>query len=199
MIALIDYGMGNLRSVQKALETTGAEVCITQKAESIQEAEKIVLPGVGATKPAMDKLFSLGLVESIKESIAANKPFLGICLGFQLLFEQSYEGGCVEGLGIIKGSVKKFESLKVPHMGWNQLEAVRKDCPLFQGIDDGTNVYFCHSYYAEPKENKVIATLTDYGINFASSIYDKNVFGVQFHPEKSQEVGLKILQNFAKT
>ena len=196
MIAIIDYGMGNLRSVQKALEAVGAQTVITQNAHEIQQAEKIVLPGVGAMEPAMQKLKDLGLIPSIVESIQKNKPFLGICLGYQLLFETSDEGGNVKGLSILKGNVQRFTSLKVPQMGWNQLKIKKPDCPLLQGVNELSDVYFCHSFFVAPDEESIIASSTDYGIEFASSVCKNKTFGVQFHPEKSQAVGLKILENF---
>ncbi len=196
MIAIIDYGMGNLRSVQKALEKVGAQAVITQNPSDIDAAQKVVLPGVGAMQPAMKKLEETGLTARIKKTIAANKPFLGICLGLQLLFEKSFEGGEVKGLGIIPGSVERFQSLKVPHMGWNQIQLRQAGCPLFKGISPLTNMYFCHSYFVNPKDKTVVAASTDYGVNFASSVAYKNIFGVQFHPEKSQTVGLALLRNF---
>ena len=200
MIAIIDYGMGNLRSVQKAFEKVGAEALITQDKDKILKAEKVVLPGVGAIRPAIEKLKDLNLVSCIEESIAKGKPFLGICLGYQLLFERSDEGGEVRGIGILEGSVDKFEptddTLKVPQMGWNQLDIRYPNCPLFKGIDDKANTYFCHSYYVNPSHKDIVATTTNYGIDFASSIWKDNIYGVQFHPEKSQDVGLKILKNF---
>ena len=203
MIAIIDYGMGNLRSVQKALEKAGAGAVITQEKEEIKKADKVVLPGVGAMLPAMMKLKNLGLIEPIREIVKLGKPFLGICLGLQLLFEEGDEGGKVEGLGIFKGRVERFpasgnSSLKVPHMGWNQIQIKNKKCALFQGIENLSSVYFCHSYFVKPKETAVTATVTDYGIQFTSSICRDSVFGVQFHPEKSQEVGLRILRNFVE-
>ena len=196
MIAIIDYGMGNLRSVQKALEKTGAKAMITQKTTDVAKAEKVVLPGVGAMQPAMEKLRSLNLVGAIKEA-ASQKPFLGICLGLQLLFETSNEGGQVQGLEILPGTVERFPKLKVPQMGWNQLALRQKNNPLLKNIDDQSHVYFCHSYFVRPTEPGIILTTTDYGIEYASSVARKNLFGVQFHPEKSQTVGLKILENFA--
>lgn len=197
MIAIVDYGMGNLRSVQKALEKVGAEARITHKSLEIRQADKVVLPGVGAMAPAMDKLRHLGLTETIREVIAAGKPFLGICLGMQLLFEKSTEGGDVEGLCILKGTVDRFIQGKVPHMGWNQIKIQPAGAALYQGINDGADVYFCHSYYVVPKDPKIAASITEYGIPYASSVAASNVWGVQFHPEKSQSVGLRILKNFA--
>ena len=201
MIAIIDYGMGNLRSVQKALEKAGAQAVISHAAAEIKKAQKIVLPGVGAMRPAMEKLYSLGIISVLKESIDQGKPFLGICLGLQLLFEKGFEGGEVKGLGILKGEVERFEStqkepLKIPHMGWNQLILEKNDCPLFKGIEDAANVYFCHSYFVNPQEKGVISARTFYGEKFVSGLWQRNIFGVQFHPEKSQTVGLKILKNF---
>lgn len=198
MIVIIDYGMGNLRSVQKALEKGGAQTLITDDAKKIAKADKIVLPGVGAIAPAMEKLNHLKLVEVIKESIESGKPFLGICLGLQLLFEKSFEGGEVKGLGILKGEVKRFTSLKVPQMGWNGITITQPDCVLFKGVKTGSDVYFCHSFFVEPADKKIVASTTNYGIDYASAIARKNLFGVQFHPEKSQTVGLKILENFVK-
>ena len=195
MIAIIDYGMGNLRSVEKALLKVGADALITQNPADLKKADKIVLPGVGAMKPAMQKLKALGFVKAIKDSVEAGKPFLGICLGLQLLFEESDEGGAVKGLGILPGKVTRFSKLKVPHMGWNQL-IIKQGGPLFAGVKNSAYVYFCHSYFAKPKEKDIAATVTDYGVRFASSVAKDNVFGVQFHPEKSQDIGLKILRNF---
>lgn len=198
MIAIIDYGMGNLRSVQKALEKAGAKTVITQNVSEIEKADKVVLPGVGAILPAIEKLQSLNLTKVIENSIAQDKPFLGICLGLQLLFEKSFEGGSVKALGILKGEVKRFETFKVPQMGWNQIAFKQADCPLFKGIADNADVYFCHSYYVEPTDKNIIATTTDYGVTYTSAVARKNLFGVQFHPEKSQTVGLKILENFVR-
>lgn len=198
MIVIIDYGMGNLRSVQKALEKSGAKTVISQKPADLEKADKIVLPGVGAIAPAVEKLAALKLVGPIKDAIRKGKPFLGICLGLQLLFEKSDEGGNVAGLGILPGTVKKFSSLKVPQMGWNQIKLTQPKCPLWKDIKDGAETYFCHSYFVDPRDKNITAATTDYGVTYASAISDKNLFGVQFHPEKSQTVGLKILENFVK-
>ena len=196
-IAIIDYGMGNLRSVQKAFEKAGARATITQDQAVIGQAEKLVLPGVGAMAPAMQKLEELGLIDSIRASVKAGKPFLGICLGFQLLFTRSTEGGDVPGLNLFEGTVERFPpGNKIPHMGWNALKFSQNDCPLWKGLPAETYVYFCHSFYVRPSKPEVAASLTEYGISFTSSVWDKNVFGVQFHPEKSQDMGLKILNNF---
>ncbi len=196
MIAIIDYGMGNIRSVQKALERVGARTTVTNKPPDILNADKVVLPGVGAIGPAVKRLQELGLTGAIKGSLAAGKPFLGICLGLQLLFEKSDEGGDVSGMGVLPGRVIRFKALKVPHMGWNTISPNGSDNPLFEGIPPDTYFYFCHSYYVEPQEDSSVASTTDYGLRFASSIRDGHIFGVQFHPEKSQEAGLGLLKNF---
>jgi len=198
MLAIIDYGMGNLRSVQKALEKKGASAVITQDRHTIEKADKVVLPGVGAMLPAMEKLQQLNLIPAIMNTVSSGKPFLGICLGLQLLFEKSHEGGAVRGLGVIPGEVKRFSSLKIPQMGWNRIKIKNTQCPLWRDIDDLSHVYFCHSFFVKPNDNKYISTTTDYGGEYCSSIYRDNLFGVQFHPEKSQEIGLKILENFIK-
>lgn len=198
MITIIDYGMGNLRSVQKALEKAGGRALITQNIDDIEESDKVVLPGVGAIRPAMEKLDMLGLIPAIKQTIASGKPFLGICLGLQLLFEKSDEGGEVKALGVFPGAVQRFTSLKVPQMGWNQLKLANKKCPLWNGVADNSYVYFCHSYFVRPKDKALTAAQTDYGISYTSAIATDNVFGVQFHPEKSQAVGLHILKNFVE-
>lgn len=196
MIAIIDYGTGNLRSVQKALEKIGATAQITQSPNEIQNANKVILPGVGAMQPAMEKLKSLGLIPIIKSVIEAGKPFLGICLGFQLLFDSSTEGGQTEGLGILKGKVERFSKLKIPQIGWNQLHIKNGSSPILKNINDSASVYFCHSYFVKPDDPKIIAATTDYALEFTSSAYKDNIVGVQFHPEKSQVIGLQILKNF---
>lgn len=205
LIRIIDYGMGNLRSVQKALERLGQEATLTQDPNEIRSAEKIILPGVGAFGAAMANLESLGLVEPIKDFARSGRPFLGICLGMQLLLSESVEQGNFTGLGIIPGKVIKFfkpedispatQSLKVPHMGWNNINK-SQDCPLLEGVADGASVYFVHSYYCDPPE-AAVAARTDYGISFCSIIRKDNVYATQFHPEKSGTVGLKMLENFA--
>lgn len=203
MIAIIDYGMGNLRSVQKALEKVGAQTVITNEKSKILKAKKVVLPGVGAIRPAMEQLEKLDLIEPIKSVIRDDVPFLGICLGMQLLLEKSYEGGEVAGLGIVPGIVTMFrgENLKVPHMGWNQIR-FSDQCPMYQNVANGSNVYFCHSYYVrlnETSDAPYCASTTDYnGFLFVSSLYRKNLWAVQFHPEKSQTIGLNILENFKR-
>ncbi|MCK8824239.1 imidazole glycerol phosphate synthase subunit HisH [Fuchsiella alkaliacetigena] len=200
MIAIIDYGMGNLRSVEKALEKLGFKAEITDQAEEILGAEAVILPGVGAFGDAMENLKAAGLIEVIKEVIDSGKPFLGICLGMHLLFSSSEEWGQQEGLDIIKGQVVKFPTeleLKIPHMGWNQLH-LQKDTALFDGLESGLFQYFVHSYYVVPDDEAVIATTTDYGIDFVSSIQKDNIYAVQYHPEKSSEQGLEILRNFGE-
>lgn len=199
MLAIIDYGMGNLRSVSKALEAAGApDVRIVSEAKEILKADKIVLPGVGAMGEAIAALRRLRLIEPIKESIF-RKPFLGICLGLQLLFTESEEGGRVKGLGIFKGKVKRFsERLKVPHMGWNQVEQRNTGSPILEGIPDNSFFYFCHSYYVVPEDKSIIASKTGYGKEFVSSINKDNLFACQFHPEKSQAAGLRLLKNFVR-
>lgn len=196
MIAVIDYGMGNLRSVQKALEKSGARARVTHSPAEIRDAEKIVLPGVGAMRPAMEKLGASGFIPAIKAAVAHGKPFLGICLGLQLLFETSDEGGGTAGLAVLRGSVERFSHLKIPQIGWNQLHMTNAASPLLRGVDEAANVYFCHSYFVKPTDTAVIAATTEYGLEFASVVHKDNLFGVQFHPEKSQAVGLRILKNF---
>ena len=197
MIAIIDYGMGNLRSVQKTLEAVGAEACITSDEMVLRAAAKIVLPGVGAMRPAMERLKETGLVQRIHKEVALGKPFLGICLGYQLLFEKSTEGGAVKGLGLLSGTVEKFsDTVKVPQMGWNRISPVARHATMFKGIGEDPFVYFCHSYYVVPKDASVVAAWTDYGVRYASAVRRDNVWGLQFHPEKSQGVGLGILRNF---
>ncbi len=206
MITIIDYGMGNLRSVQKAFELIGKKAIITSNRKKILKSSLVVLPGVGSFSAAMTNLKKLNLIETIKNIIADGKPFLGLCLGLQLLFEKSEEGNC-RGLGIIKGEVKKFPSnkeLKVPHMGWNNIyqnnlnfTINHKSFPkIFKDISDSSYFYFVHSYYVQPKDGFIDATTTNYGIDFTSSIFYKNVFATQFHPEKSQKNGLKLLKNY---
>jgi glutamine amidotransferase len=199
MIAITDYDMGNLRSVQKAFERVGAHAEITRDPAVIESADGLVLPGVGAFGVCMDHLREYRLVEPIKSFIATGRPFFGICLGLQLLFEESEEFGSSKGLGVIRGKVVRFpetSGLKVPHMGWNNASLAGKS-PLLEGIDDGTYFYFVHSYYVVPEED-VAVTKTGYGLEFVSSIEKGNIFATQFHPEKSQSAGLRILKNFAK-
>ncbi len=201
MIAVIDYEMGNLRSVQKALERIGATAVVTRDPDVIAGAAAAVLPGVGAFGTCMENLRRYGLVEPVKMFIASGRPFLGICLGLQLLFEESEEFGPVPGLGVLPGRVVRFAPdptnvRKVPHMGWNELQ-VRQRPPHLQGIPDRAQVYFVHSYYVVPTDPGIVATTTDYGGSFVSSVWHDNVFACQFHPEKSQVIGLCLLANFA--
>jgi imidazole glycerol-phosphate synthase subunit HisH len=198
MIAIIDYGMGNLRSVQKAFETVDAKVQVTHTVSDILKADKVVLPGVGAMGPAMQKLQELGLDGPIRKVVRDGKPFLGICLGLQLLFERSSEGGFSEGLRLLEGSVERFTSLKVPHMGWNQVKIEPVGNQLFREFSSDENVYFCHSYFVKPKDVSITASITNYGTDFVSAIVKGNIWGVQFHPEKSQSTGLQILKNFSQ-
>jgi glutamine amidotransferase len=200
MIALVDYGMGNLRSVEKALARVGADVHIVSDRNSVLAADALVLPGVGAFGDCMANLQKIGLVEAIREFIATKRPFLGICLGFQALFESSEEAPGVKGFARFPGTVPRFAAngLKVPHMGWNELRIQQGDCPLLKDVADGSYVYFVHSYYCKPKDTSVVCGTTDYGIEFCSMLWAENVFATQFHPEKSQAVGLKMLRNFVQ-
>lgn len=205
MIAIIDYGMGNLRSVQKGFERVGAEAVVTDDPRVVLESERVVLPGVGAFRDCMRNLEQAGFVEPTLKVIAEGRPFLGICVGMQLLLTDSVEFGLYRGLNVIPGHVLRFpegmrengENLKVPHMGWNQLD-FRRHPPAFADIGQGANVYFVHSYYAKPDDEAAVAATTSYGIQFCSAIWKDNVVATQFHPEKSQEVGLRILKNFAE-
>ncbi|MDR4505392.1 MAG: imidazole glycerol phosphate synthase subunit HisH [Candidatus Scalindua sp.] len=223
MISIIDYGMGNLRSVAKAFEKVGFETVITNSPEIIDKSDKIVLPGVGAFKDACDGLREIHLVDPIRNHVRKGKPFLGICLGLQLLFTRSTEGGEQRGLGIIDGEVVRFQSpqtdyhiglandapfpggvpgrdghkLKIPHMGWNGIR-IKKKVPLLKGVPDNAYMYFVHSYHVIPDQPEIIAAETEYGALFVSMIAIENIFAMQFHPEKSQSCGLLILQNFAE-
>jgi len=198
MIAIVDYGMGNLRSVSKAFEAAGHQAVVTRDKRVINNASHVVLPGVGAFGDCMANLEKFELAEAIRSTIQSGKPFLGICLGLQLLFTESEEFGVHKGLGIIPGIVRRFAldpTLKVPHMGWNQVNAERP-CPLFEGIVDGSDWYFVHSYFVDPTDRAVAATTTTYGIPFVSAIWRENIVACQFHPEKSQSVGLRLVKNF---
>ncbi len=209
MIAIIDYGMGNLRSVQKGFERVGHEAVVTSDAKTILNASKVVLPGVGAFPDCMRNLREYGLIDAVTQSIATGKPFLGICLGLQLLFTESEEFGISKGLDIIKGRVIRFKgsafetpnselgTLKVPHMGWNSV-SIRRRPPALADVPDQSHVYFVHSFHVVPDDKGVIATTTPYGIEFVSSIWKDNIFAVQFHPEKSQTLGLSILKRFGE-
>lgn len=198
MIAIVDYGMGNLRSVSKAFEAVGHCALVTRDPAAIKNASHVVLPGVGAFGDCMANLERFDLVEPIRSTIQSGKPFLGICLGLQLLFSESEEFGVHKGLNLIPGKVKKFvldPALKVPHMGWNQVQ-VQRSCPLFDEIPNGSDWYFVHSYFVEPADLDVTATTTTYGVSFVSTVWKDNVVACQFHPEKSQSVGLRLLKNF---
>jgi glutamine amidotransferase len=202
MIAIIDYGMGNLRSVQKGFERMGHEVVVTNDAKTIMDASKVVLPGVGAFPDCMRNLREYGLIDAVHRTIRSGKPFLGICLGLQLLFTESEEFGISKGLDIIKGRVIRFKGpefvdLKIPHMGWNSI-SIKRQVPALQDVPDNSQVYFVHSFHVVPEDKSVIATTTPYGIEFVSSIWKDNIFAVQFHPEKSQSLGLSILKRFGE-
>jgi glutamine amidotransferase len=200
-IVIVDYGMANLRSVQKAFEKVGAGAVISADPNAFADADKLVLPGVGAFRDAIARLREANFVNPIKRHIDQGKPFLGICLGLQLLFTRSYEDGVHEGLDIFPGEIVRFENvpgLKVPHMGWNQLR-IRKPAPIFRDLPPEPSVYFVHSYYVKPKDASIIAAETDYPTPFTSVIWKDNVMATQFHPEKSQKVGLAMLRNFVET
>jgi glutamine amidotransferase len=200
MIAIIDYGMGNLRSVQKGFEKVGHQAIVTRDRDEVQRASKVVLPGVGAMEDAIGELNRLGLTNSILQAIDSGKPFLGICLGLQLLFERSYENGEHAGLGVLKGEVVRFDlppEYSVPHMGWNEA-IIRRRPPILEGIEEGTHFYFVHSYYVVPEDEAVIAVEAEYHKPFCAMVWRDNLFATQFHPEKSQANGLKILKNFAE-
>jgi imidazole glycerol-phosphate synthase subunit HisH len=212
MIAIIDYGMGNLRSVEKAFSTVGHKAVVTRDRRLMETASHLVLPGVGAFADCMANLQQYDLLEPIRKGIAAGKPFLGICLGLQVLFTESEEFGCHKGLGVLSGRVKRLpfggpgtvprmtetaDELKVPHIGWNEV-AIQRPAPPLKGIVSGSHVYFVHSYYAEPSDPSIVCSVTDYGVSFVSSVWKDNIFACQFHPEKSQSVGLSIVRNFAQ-
>jgi glutamine amidotransferase len=200
MIVIVDYGMGNLRSVQKGFERVGCDAVISGDPELVARAEKVVLPGVGAFQDAITELQRCQLVEPLISSIRSGKPFLGICLGLQLLFDTSYEDGEHQGLGVLPGKVVRFDlprPYKVPHMGWNQAN-IRRPAPILQGIDQGAYFYFVHSYYVVPDDPEVVAVETDYGGPFCAMVWRDNLYATQFHPEKSQQVGMKLLENFAR-
>jgi len=197
MLAIIDYGVGNLRSVYMAFRRLGLEAQVTSEAKVLHRAQAVVLPGVGAFGDAMDSIRALGLGEAILSVIRDETPFLGICMGLQLLFEVSEEMGEHRGLGVLGGRVRRFpEGLLVPHMGWNQIRQVRA-IPLWRDLADHSYAYFVHSYYADPADESVVAAKTDYGIDYASAVAQGRLYAIQFHPEKSQDVGERILCNFA--
>jgi glutamine amidotransferase len=202
VIALLDYGSGNLRSAQKALLKAGADVRVVQRPDEIGDARAMVLPGVGAFDDCINALRKQELLQAARDFIQTGRPFLGICVGYQALFERSEEfNSCAAGLGIFKGSVVRFKErpgLKIPQIGWNQIEIAKNNCPLYRGIENGSYVYFVHSFHPQPADKSIVATRTDYGGTFASSVWRDNVFATQFHPEKSQKVGLQLLNNFVE-
>lgn len=200
-IVIVDYGMANLRSVQKAFERVGFAAAVTSDPAAIAGAAKLVLPGVGAFRDAIARLRETQLADTITAHIKSGRPFLGICLGLQLLFTHSHEDGTHAGLGVFPGEVVRFPhqpGLKVPHMGWNTLKLTRPDCPLFAGLPPDPAVYFVHSYYAAPANRELVAAEADYPGPFCAAVWKGNVYATQFHPEKSQDVGLTMLRNFAK-
>ena len=199
---MLDYGSGNLRSVHKALLKVGADVCVVRRPEEMMDADAAVLPGVGAFDDCIQALQKQDLLDASKRFIESGRPFLGICVGYQALFEKSEEfNSCAAGLGVFPGKVVRFSSnhgLKVPQIGWNQLEGIHSECPLFRGVAEGSYVYFVHSFYPKPADSSIVAAQTTYGETFASAVWRDNVFATQFHPEKSQNVGLRLLQNFVE-
>jgi glutamine amidotransferase len=200
VIALLDYGSGNLRSVHKALLAAGAEVRLAKSPGEIGDAHGLVLPGVGAFDDCINAMQRQELLEASRDFIQSGRPFLGICVGYQALFERSEEfNSCAAGMGVFKGKVVRFpegRGLKVPQIGWNQVNLAGQDCPLYRDIPDGSHFYFVHSFFPKPEDGLIVATRTDYGENFASSVWKDNVYATQFHPEKSQKVGLQLLRNF---
>lgn len=199
MIAIVDYGAGNLHSVNKAVEFVGGQAIVTSDPKKIIDADKVILPGVGAFKDGLNGLQARNLISLITNYAATGKPLLGICLGMQLLFEESEEQGIHQGLGLLAGRVISFRdsSLKIPHIGWNTISLERRSS-LFSGIQTGDHMYFNHTYCCCPQENEDILTSTNYGVSFSSAVNRGNIYGVQFHPEKSQKIGLKLLQNFVE-
>src|SRR5881628_1679709 len=202
MIALLDYGSGNLRSVEKALRKVGADVRLVTRPTQMKDARAVVLPGVGAFDDCLNALQKQDLLEACRDFIKSGRLFLGICVGYQALFEKSEEfNSCAAGLGIFRGKVVRFAEkpgLKIPQIGWNQIEGVRPDCPILHGIPNGSYVYFVHSFFPKPADESIVATRTTYGETFASAVWKDNLFATQFHPEKSQRVGLQLLKNFVE-
>ena len=199
MIALLDYGAGNVRSVQKALTAAGGDVQLVPSPGLVKQADAVVLPGVGAFDDCINAMQQQELFEAAREFVFTGKPFLGICVGYQALFENSEEfNSCAAGLGVFEGSVVRFPDteVKVPQIGWNEVHVTQPNCPILQGIESGSHFYFVHSYYPKPKDESIVATRTEYGVNFTSAVWHDNVFATQFHPEKSQKVGLQLLTNF---
>ena len=202
MIALLDYGSGNLRSVEKALRHVGADVRVVTRSEEMRAAHAVVLPGVGAFDDCLNAMRRQELLAGVKEFISSGRPFLGICVGYQALFEKSEEfNSCAAGLGVFAGKVVRFTErpgLKIPQIGWNQIEIAQPECPIYRGIPSGSHFYFVHSFYPQPADRTIAATRTTYGDAFVSSIWKENVFATQFHPEKSQKAGLQLLKNFVE-
>ena len=199
MIALLDYGAGNVRSVQKALTAAGGDVQLVPNPGTVAQADAVVLPGVGAFDDCINAMQRQELFEAARAFVSTGKPFLGICVGYQALFEKSEEfNSCAAGLGIFEGSVVRVPDteVKVPQIGWNEVQFSKPDCPILQGIESGSHFYFVHSYYPQPKDESIVATRTEYGVDFVSAVWRDNVFATQFHPEKSQNVGLQLLTNF---
>ena len=196
-VAIIDYGVGNLRSVEKAFAATGCEAIVTADEAELRNAERLVLPGVGAFAACMKALTEVGFDRLVHEKARAGTPLLGVCVGMQLLFDESDEFGATAGLALVRGKVRRFENdLVVPHVGWNRIYQ-KQPHVLFEGVEEGSFCYFVHSYYCEPEDKTVVAGETEYGARYASVVAEKNICGVQFHPEKSQDVGLQMLKNFA--
>jgi len=202
MITIVDYGMGNLASVNNAIGLYTDDVGISSMADDIKRADKLILPGVGAFKDAYNEIEKRGLLNPILDFIKSGKPFLGICLGMHLLFTKSFEGGEYKGFDVIKGDVvpfKKANKIKIPHMGWNGISKhTTQNCPLLEDISEGAYMYFVHSYYVIPEDSSVVATTTDYGNSFCSMLRKDNIYATQFHPEKSQVQGLRIIKNFVR-
>lgn len=197
-VAIIDYGVGNLRSVEKAFAATDCEAIVSGDEEHLRAAEKLVLPGVGAFGACMRALRERGFDELVRERVQEGTPLLGVCVGMQLLFDESEEFGATPGLGLLRGRVRRFsDDLVVPHIGWNRIEQIRENT-LFDGVTNRSFFYFVHSYYCEPSDQSVVAGETEYGLNYASVVAKDNICGVQFHPEKSQDAGLRLLNNFAR-
>ena len=200
MIAIIDYDAGNLRSVEKAIEAIGEKAVVTRNRDEILSADKVILPGVGSFGDAMGRLYEYGLVDTLHEVADSGKPFLGICLGLQLMFESSEEGPGVKGLGLLPGKIVKFpekEGFKIPHMGWNSID-VKEGSRLFKGVSNNSYVYFVHSYYLQAENENDVAATTEYITHVHASVEHDNIFACQFHPEKSGDVGLRILKNFCE-
>jgi glutamine amidotransferase len=202
MIALLDYGAGNLRSVEKALRFVGGDVRLVQSPDGMKDASAVVLPGVGAFDDCVNAMQRQELLEASREFIKTGRPFLGICVGYQAMFERSEEfDSRAAGMGLFEGSVVRFpagQGLKIPQIGWNQIEIVQPECPLFEGVENGSHVYFVHSFYPQPEDDSIAVCRTTYGVDFASAVWRDNVYATQFHPEKSQKIGLAILENFVK-